>query len=96
MRNRYFVCYDVRDPQRLAKTYKKMQGYGDPVQYSVFSCELNAKEKIYMKEDLENILNLGEDSVLIIDIGPVGKNKNPHVSTMGVQKNMEREAAIVI
>ena len=43
MRNRYFVAYDVMDPARLARTYKKMLGYGDRVQYSVFICSLSAQ-----------------------------------------------------
>ena len=31
MRNRFLVCYDVSDSKRLARTYKKMNGFGEPV-----------------------------------------------------------------
>ena len=95
MRNRYFVCYDVHDPQRLVQTHKKMRGYGDPVQYSVFVCDLNDKEMAIMKGDLAEILNLAEDKVLMINTGPVEKSDR-HVSTMGTQINTEKEATIVI
>ncbi len=95
MRNQYFVCYDVADPKRLARTYKKMQGYGEPVQYSIFMCELNDKEIIIMKKDLGEILNLAEDRLLLINMGsPEKSTKN--VSFMGLTLQMQREASIVI
>ena len=95
LRNRYFVAYDVSDPQRLAKTYKKMNGYGEPVQYSVFMCDLNDSEIIIMREELERLLNLSEDRVLIINTGSTDKSGDK-VRTMGMPLNIQREAAIVI
>ncbi len=96
MRNRYFVCYDVSEPRRLADTYKKMNGYGIPVQYSVFMCDVNPKELVLMKGDLKEILNLKEDRVLIIDVGPVdGRGKNC-ISTLGEPINTKKESAIII
>jgi len=41
MRRVYLVCYDVSDAKRLRRTHKKMCGFGDPVQYSIFRCELS-------------------------------------------------------
>ena len=95
MRDRYFVCYDVSDPQRLIKTYKKMCGYGDPVQYSVFSCDLNDKEIIYLKEDLGEILNMSEDRVLFINTGNSEKNKNGRITTMGVPIKKKEHVVVV-
>ena len=95
LRNRYLVCYDVSDPQRLIQTYKKMNGYGEPVQYSVFVCDLNDKELVILREDLEGLLNLAEDRVLIVDVGPVDTSSG-RISTIGASLNVKREAAIVI
>ena len=95
MRNRYFVCYDVSDPQRLAQTYKKMNGYGEHIQYSVFACDLNDKEIIIMKEELKCILNLAEDRILVINIGSVEKSKD-RVVTMGIPLETPEEASVVI
>lgn len=95
MRNRYFVCYDVRDSQRLAQTYKKMKGYGDPIQYSVFMCDLNDKEIIFMKEDLGTILNLAEDRLVIINTGS-SDNSMKNVETMGMSLDTEKEASVVV
>lgn len=95
MRNRYFVCYDVRDPQRLMQTYKKMCGYGDRLQYSVFMCDLNDSEIIMMREDLEGIMNMKEDSLAIVNVGSAEKS-DTRIITMGVSLTTEREPAIVV
>ena len=61
----------MADPQRLARTYRLMPGYGDPVQYSVFLRELSRMELVYMRLDLTDLLNMGEDGVIVVDTGPV-------------------------
>lgn len=95
MRNRYLVCYDVADPQRLVRTYKLMQGYGDPVQYSVFLCELSRMELVYMRRDLTDLLNLDEDRVLVVDTGPAD-SEGRRISTMGAPIKCGREPAVVV
>lgn len=95
LRNRYFVCYDVRDAQRLARTYKKMCGYGDHMQYSVFMCDLNASEMIMMREDLEEVMNLKEDSLIIVNVGSVEQSE-ARIETIGVSIETYREASIVV
>ena len=72
MRSVYLVCYDVSDDKRLRKTHKKMCGFGDPVQYSVFRCELSPTEKQLMKQALWSILNWDHDRVMLVDLGPAG------------------------
>lgn len=71
MRHRYVVCYDVSDPKRLAKVYKKMRGFGDPIQYSVFKCDLSAQEKVLMVTELSQLINHKEDKVMVINVGLV-------------------------
>ncbi len=71
MRSVYLVCYDVGDDKRLRRTYKKMCGFGDPLQYSVFRCELSPTERQLMKEALWAILNWEHDRVMVVDLGPV-------------------------
>ena len=72
MRNVYLVCYDVADDKRLRQTHKKMCGFGDPMQYSVFGCELSPTERQLMKEALWSILNWDDDRVMLVDLGPAG------------------------
>ena len=39
----WLVSYDVRDSNRLRKVAKKLEGYGERLQYSVFRCRLEAR-----------------------------------------------------
>ena len=96
MRNRYIVAYDVSDGKRLRRIFKKMHGFGDALQYSVFACDLSSKERVIMEEALTEIMNLKEDRVIIIDIGPAeGRGENV-VRTLGRQtKPKQREALVV-
>jgi CRISPR-associated protein Cas2 len=70
MRNVFLVCYDVCDDKRLKKVYKAMRGYGDHLQFSVFRCELSARERAEMIAELSPLIAHDEDQVLIIDLGP--------------------------
>ena len=71
MRNVYLVAYDVCDPKRLRKTYRLMCGAGDPLQFSVFRCELSLTERQALQTKLGDVLNLAEDRVMLVDLGPI-------------------------
>ena len=96
MRNRYIVAYDVSDAGRLRRTFKKMNGFGEPLQYSVFACDLSRKELVLLEEALAEIINFKEDRVLIIDTGPIEGRGANRLKTMGRQiKPKPRQATIV-
>jgi CRISPR-associated protein Cas2 len=44
-RHRCIVAYDVRDPARLRRTHQVMLGFGDPLQLSIFLCDLAPAER---------------------------------------------------
>ena len=69
MKHIYIICYDVAEPKRLRKVYKTLQGAGESLQYSVFRCELSAVERQQLIEKLWGILNLGEDRLLVANLG---------------------------
>ena len=96
MRNRYIVAYDVSDAKRLRQTHKKMNGFGEPLQYSVFSCDLSPKERVILEETLTEIINLKEDRILIIDTGPAEGKAAKALKTLGRQlKPTSREVTVV-
>ena len=67
----WLVCYDVRDPDRLRKAAKHVEGYGERVQYSVFRCWMTARQMEQLRWELTAIL-ASEDDILLIPIcGPV-------------------------
>lgn len=96
MRNRYLVAYDVSDPKRLRQTHKKMTGFGDPVQYSVFICELSSKERVLLEEALTAIIHHQEDQILIVNLGPIDGRGSASLKALGRQVlPAQREVVIV-
>ena len=89
MRNRFIVTYDVSDPKRLHKTAKKLEGFGDRLQYSVFACDLSKKELVLLKAALK------EDRVLIIDAGPVSGRGGKTLTTLGRQASPPTREVLV-
>jgi CRISPR-associated protein Cas2 len=63
----WLVCYDVRDPKRLRKAAKHMEGYGERMQYSVFRCWLNERGVERLRWELTELLT-PEDDVLFIPL----------------------------
>lgn len=70
MRRIYLVTYDIADDKRLRKVFKKMNGYGEHLQYSVFQCELSDKERALMIAELNPLINHREDQILVFSLGP--------------------------
>ena len=95
MRRYYIVSYDVADQKRLRRIYKKMCGFGDPLQFSVFQCELSATEKILLLETLNEIVNKREDRVLIIDLGVLRK-ENDRIEFIGKSLSPQEDRCAVI
>jgi len=63
----FLVSYDVRDPQRLRRCAKHMEGYGQRMQYSVFRVWLTPREAERLRWELTELL-APEDDVLMIPL----------------------------
>jgi CRISPR-associated protein Cas2 len=63
----WLVCYDVRDPKRLRRAAKHMEGYGERMQYSVFRCWMTDRQTQCLRWELTEIL-APEDDVLLIPL----------------------------
>ncbi|GBD31901.1 CRISPR-associated endoribonuclease Cas2 [bacterium HR33] len=96
MRHRYLVAYDVSDPRRLRLVHRKLLGFGDPLQYSVFQCDLSDVEKLRMVEAVSEIINHREDRVLIVDVGPTEGRAALAYEFLGVRDQLPAERAAVI
>lgn len=97
MRNVLIIAYDICDPKRLRLVYRTMCGVGDPLQYSVFRCELSQQELQRLKGQLWGILNLSQDRVMIVDLGPAGGRGDECVEFWGEPRVQapDRTATIV-
>ena len=83
MTDYFLVAYDVSNPKRLNRIYKKMKGYGTHLQLSVFECHLTPRQFVIMKNDLEKLINFREDRILIVRCCPTCKDK---IECIGTQK----------
>ena len=83
MRNTYIVSYDIVDSKRRKKVHKKMKGFGQHLQYSVFRCELAAVDKVRMIAALTAMINTKEDQVLVIDLGPADGRAGSCIESIG-------------
>ena len=78
------MSYDIRDEKRLSQVHKAMLGFGEPVHYSVFRCDLTPKGRVELRAALTDLIDLEEDRVMIIDLGPVDGRALERIEFMGV------------
>ena len=91
MRIRYIVSYDICDPKRLRRVHKAMRGFGEPLQYSVFRCDLSEMERVLLIERLTPLLHHREDQVMLINLGPAEGRGAESIETLG--RPMDEELA---
>jgi len=95
MRRCYLVCYDIRDSKRLRHIHKVLKGYGEAWQFSVFFCVLRDIDRVRLQIDLEGQMNLKEDQVVILDLGPNEKEAREAVVILG-QPLPEQDDGVVV
>ncbi len=93
---RYLVTYDVTDAKRLRRIHKRLLGFGDPLQYSVFQCDLTDIDRIRLGEALARVIHHGEDRVLIVDLGAASGRGKLSVEYLGLPPRAEPPAGPVI
>jgi len=86
VRHRYLVTYDVSDAKRLRRVFKTLMGFGEPLQYSVFQCDLSDVERLTLKDALCGIINHAEDRVLLVDLGPTDGRAVLAFERLGAQR----------
>lgn len=96
MRIRYIVSYDISDEKRLRRVHRTMKAYGDPLQYSVFRCDLSASERILMIEALSKVINHREDQIMLVDIGPADGRGQWSIETIGRAPDHDRADRIAV
>lgn len=68
---RYLIAYDVPDDRRRTRLAKRLESYGDRVQYSVFISDVKPAKLVRLRSAIKDIIDTDEDSVLLCDLGPV-------------------------
>ena len=92
----YIVSYDIREQKRLCRVHRAMMGFGDPLHYSVFRCDLTPKGRVELVEALIDLIDIGEDRVMIIDLGPVDGRVEERIEFLGVHHQEKGEKIIIV
>lgn len=92
-RSRYLIAYDIAGDRRLRRVAKVMEAYGQRLQYSVFLCDPSISELLSWRGELMDLLNLAEDSVVILSLGPPGAER---LETIGRSRRLPEPGPVVV
>jgi CRISPR-associated protein Cas2 len=90
---RLVVVYDIADDKRRLRLFKTLEGYGIPVQFSVFECELGDEDFLRMRDKVERIVDKDEDSVIYYELCLRCCDR---VERVGIRKRIMLEDVIVV
>ena len=71
----YVVSYDIPDDRRRTRVHSALTGFGTWVQYSVFECFLDRKQRMLLEVRLLKEINQREDTVRIYGLCETCKTK---------------------
>jgi CRISPR-associated protein Cas2 len=94
-RIRYLVAYDIRDPRRLRRVHRVATDYGEPLQYSVFVCDLTGVELIALKRALLAVIKTTEDSIGIFDLGAPARRGIECIEFLGARRDLPADDAAI-
>jgi CRISPR-associated protein Cas2 len=95
MEHLYIVVYDVRNARRWRKLFRTMHGFGDWLQLSVFQCRLDKVRRLRLEASIQEIVNMREDHVLIMDLGPAD-TVMPKVSSIGKAFDPVQRGSVIV
>jgi CRISPR-associated protein Cas2 len=66
------LCYDIREPRRLRRVYRRARRVGLPLQYSVFYLELNKTRLDRLLAEISDVIDHSVDDVRVYGIAGLG------------------------
>ena len=87
------VCFDIVDDKIRYRVVKILLKYGQRVQKSVFECMLNDADYLQMKNSLDKLIEITQDSIRYYQLCA---NCEKSISVTGLGSFTEREELIII
>ncbi len=92
------ISYDINTTEtsgarRLRNVSKACLDYGQRVQYSVFECEVDPAQWVFLKDKLLKIVDLEKDSIRFYMLGSNWKRKIEHY---GSKKPVDLHGSLII
>jgi CRISPR-associated protein Cas2 len=94
-RHRYLVSYDIAHPKRLRRVAEVCEGFGSRIQYSVFECPLDPMRLAQLKAALAAEMNMEEDQVLFVSLGPEASDASLVIEAMGLPYEVRSRVTII-
>ncbi len=95
-RRRYLLLYDIRDDERLRRVHDIALAFGDPLQYSVFVCDISKAELVKLKWFLTDAMNVQVDSVAIVDLGEANNSTKERFCFLGYHRALPASIARIV
>ena len=93
---RHLIAYDIADDRRRDRVAKRLQSSGVRVQYSVFLVDLRPATVRRLLTALESLIDRGEDSVLVCDLGVVASINQRNFHYLGASRPEPAQGPVVI
>ena len=93
---RYLVAYDISDDRRRSRVARRLQEFGDRVQYSVFVVDVRPAKLVRLRTMLEDLILESADSVLLCDLGPVSGVDRGRFEFLGRAAEITPDGPIVL
>ncbi len=94
-RRRFLVTYDITDDRRRTRTFRTLQDFGEHIQFSVFLCDLNDRERIDLRGRLEDIIKQTEDQILTVDLGLADREIDQTISSIGIDFALPSRVSVI-
>lgn len=93
---RYLIAYDVADDARRSRIAKKLESYGDRVQFSVFVVDARPARLVRLRRELSTLIEQRQDSVLLCDLGLVANLDSRRFELLGRSRPILGSGPIVV
>ncbi|MCP4396908.1 MAG: CRISPR-associated endonuclease Cas2 [bacterium] len=60
------ISYDIKSDRRRTKLFNLLKNYGDPIQYSVFECDLTLKQLRQLRQRMGALVEVEETDTVCI------------------------------
>lgn len=93
----YLISYDVTDDKSRAHIARKLQAYGDRIQFSAFLVSVSPARFIRLKATLIKQIDCKEDSVILCDLGPTSSViENKKITYLGCTRQVIPLGAVIM
>jgi CRISPR-associated protein Cas2 len=93
---RYLIAYDISDDIRRTKVAKKLESYGDRVQYSVFIVDTRPAKFLRLRNQVIDLIDQDTDSVLFCNLGTLRDNQRRSLDVVGRSRTLTDHGPAII